>query len=347
MNSKISNLMVVNFIGVLNERNMKLLDSSISSKEKRIKDKLIKGVLVSLKGIIYEDNLKNLTIMVKELDKLSENLAVSISLIDYSSELFKTLRKITKNTKIKLFKNKTVASLFLDEKAFKESMCVLVYDEDEENSKKLSAELSKYGYTVIRAKDANEFRERMHEKAHDIIITHSALNEKLSNTVVSKNALGLSKELIVNLPVFMDTAVETLVSFTGLEAEKSSHSIKGFDTSLDVENICAVMRFKGDLEGFFTLVFPKDIAVIALESLLGEVILFSDEETLRDGVGEFCNIITGSTKTAFDKKDIKVVFDLPKTYNTLKATQDYIGNNNGVWIDMQLAGKAFYMFITK
>jgi CheY-specific phosphatase CheX len=107
------------------------------------------------------------------------------------------------------------------------------------------------------------------------------------------------------------------------------------------------MHFKGDLEGYFTLVFPKDIAIIALELLLGEIVEDSDTDTLKDGIGEFCNIITGSTKTAFDKKGITILFDLPKTYDSLSATQGYIGKNNGVWIDMQLAGKAFYMFITK
>ncbi|PHQ64847.1 MAG: hypothetical protein COB99_07385 [Sulfurimonas sp.] len=347
MDSKNSNLIVVSYNGIVQDRSNRLLESSIISKKDMIKDKKIKGILVSLKGVIYEGDSSVLKILVKRLNILSQNLVISISFIDYSMELYRILKKETMNTKIKLFKNTNVANLFLDPKTFKEAMCVLLYDEDEENSKKLSSELSKYGYTVIIAKDTKEFQERMHEEAHDIIITQSALNEKLSGTGASKNVLALSKKLIVNLPVFMDTAVETLVSFTGLKAEKSSHSIKGFDTSLDVDNICAVMHFKGDLEGFFTLVFPKNIAIIALESLLGETVEESDTDTLKDGVGEFCNIITGSTKTAFAKKDIKVIFDLPKTYNSLKATKGYIGENSGVWIDMQLAGKAFYMFITK
>lgn len=347
MHSKNNHLIVINFIGLIQERNIRLLESSIISKKDMIKEKKIKGILVSLKGIIYENNPKELRVMVNELDRLCQKIDVSISFIDYSIDLFRVLKKVTKNTTIKLFKNTNVASLFLDPKTFKEAMCILVYDEDEDNSKKLSSELSKYGYTVIRANDAKEFQERMHEGVHDIIITQSALNEKLNSSGASKNSLSLSKNLIMNLPVFMDTAVETLVSFTGLKAEKSAHSIKGFDTSIDADNICAVMHFKGDLEGFFTLVFPKDIAVIALESLLGEVLLVDDVETLKDGVGEFCNIITGGTKTALANKNIKIIFDLPKTYSSLKATQDYIGENNGVWIDMQLAGKAFYMFITK
>lgn len=347
MHNKIGNFIVVNFTGVITERNIRLLESSILSKQDRIKDKKVRGVLVSLKGIVYENNLKNLTIMTNELDQLSEKVGVSISFIDYSVKFFQVLKKVTKRTKVKLFKNANVANLFLDPKTFKEAMCVLVYDEDAENGKRLSSELAKYGYTVIVVKDIDELQQQMNEGVHDIIITHSALNEKLGSKSSSKNVLALSKKLISNLPVFMDTAVETLVSFTGLEAQKTSHSIKGFDTSLDVDNICAVMHFKGDLEGFFTLIFPKDIAIIALESLLGETVQESDEETLRDGVGEFCNIITGSTKTAFEKKDIKIIFDLPKTYNTLKSTQKDIGENNGVWIDMRLAGKSFYMFITK
>lgn len=341
-------VIVINYIGVIQERNIRVLESSILSKQKTIKEKDIKSVLVSLKGIIYEDNPKSLLIMVKELDKLSQTMNVFISLIDYDDSLYSVLKKLTINSCLKLFKNINIAHLFFDPKIFKKVMCILVYDEDAQNSKKISSELSKLGYTVVIAKDIQEFEERIDEEAHDIIITQSALNEKMARSKYSpKNALTLSKKLIVNLPIFMDTAVETLVSFTGLEAQKLSHGIKGFDTSIDVNNICAVMHFDGDLEGFFTLVFPKDIAVIALESLLGESIEENDIDTLKDGVGEFCNIITGSTKTAFDKKDIKLVFDLPKTYSSLEATQEYIGENNGIWIDMQLSGKSFYMFITK
>ena len=84
-----------------------------------------------------------------------------------------------------------------------------------------------------------------------------------------------------------------------------------------------------------------------MESLLGEEIQESDENSLQDGIGEFCNIITGSAKTIFSNKDLKVLFDLPKTYTSLSKTREYIGGNSGVWINMQLDSKAFYMFITK
>lgn len=223
----------------------------------------------------------------------------------------------------------------------------MVYDEDEENSKELSTELAKYGYTVVRAKNSAEFKDFVKSKTNDIVITHSSLNAKSGCKNTQKGHLALSKKLILNLPVFMDTAVETLVSFTGLEAEKASHSIKSFDLSLTKNVTCAVMHFSGDLDGSFVLLFPIDIALIAMESLLGEKIDESDTASIMDGIGEFCNVITGATKTVFSSKDIKILFDLPKTYNSPDTIRNEIGNDNGVWIDMQLAGKPFYMFITK
>ena len=347
MNEKSKNIAVVNFMGVVEERNTRLMQTLIVSKLEMYKEQKMKSVLVSFKTAVYKGDTKCLVSLVKMLDSLAKCTALGVAIIDYDIELYKILKKVAKGTKVKLFKNTDVATLFLDPKVYKRSIVILLYDEDESNSKELSSELSKYGYSVIRAKNSKEFQERINEKAHDVIITQSALNEKMSNAINLKSKLLLSKKLIINLPVFMDTAVETLVSFTGLNAQKSAHSIKGFDTSIDSDNICAVMNFKGDLEGSFILVFPKSLAIITLESLLGEKISEDDMDTLRDGVGEFCNIITGSIKTAFNKKEMKLLFELPKTYISLKATQSQIGQNNGVWIDMQLADKPFYMFITK
>jgi len=345
MNDKKNNFIVVNYNGVLQELGNKALKRSI---EYKVDEQKIKIVLISLRGMIYENNPNDLIDLVKSLNELGKKLTLSINFIDYEMDVFKELKRITKKSKIRLFKNVNSAKLFIDPKSFKQEMRVLVYDKDESNSLKLSKELAKYGYTVIRAKDLNEFQTRMNDKDdHDVVITHSALNMSYSRPSSSKNGLALSKNLIVNLPVFMDTAVDTLISFTGLKAEKSSHNVKRFDANLEKNVICSVMSFKGDLEGFFTLVFPTDIAVVTMEALLEESVSEEDKEVLKDGVGEFCNIITGSIKTAFLKKEIKMTFDLPKTYGSLEETNGLIGDNNGIWIDMRLAGKPFYMFITK
>jgi len=108
-----------------------------------------------------------------------------------------------------------------------------------------------------------------------------------------------------------------------------------------------MMQFKGDIEGSFILIFPKGIATITMETLLNEKIDTNDYDTLKDGVGEFCNIIMGSIKTAFSKINMSITFALPKTYISLKSVQGVLGNENGIWVNMLLSEMPFYIFISK
>lgn len=340
------NQIILNFTGEIDNNNIKALESAILSKKEDIKIQEKKMILVSLKDLAYKNNLNNLKLMINKIDQFTKSMDVLLGFIDYSTELYSVLKEMSKNTKVKLFKTEEIARIFLEPKSFKKDTSVLVFDEDEKNSKQLYFVLSKNGYNLVRAKTMEEFLEAIKNENYDVIVTKTLLNE-ISEEQATKTKLSLSKNVIMNLPIFMNKAAETLCSFTGLEAKKVSHSIKNFDITLKKNTISAVMPFKGDLEGYFTLVFPSDIAITALEALLGETVKEEDTETLRDGVGEFCNIITGSAKTEFDTKGIKVLFDLPKTYTSLVDTQNHIGKNNGVWMDMELSGKPFYMFITK
>ncbi|MCK9454375.1 MAG: chemotaxis protein CheX [Sulfurimonas sp.] len=334
--------------GIIEDSRTSALVDSIANQLDMAK-KRVEIVVISLEGAIYESQDKrSLTTFIKKLDALSSKFKLKVALIDYTIPLYKHLKMFSKDTRVKLFKNIAAAKLFLEPKSYKKDLRVLLYDEDEQNAKQLSKELSKYGYTIVVVSDEKKFEELSKEKTSDIIITHSSINDGYQKNENSQNqTLSLSKNLIINLPVFMDTAVETLVSFTGLEAQKLSHTIKNFDVDSKEEIVIAVMHFSGDLDGYFALLFPKEIALTAIESFLGEKIEESDSASIMDGVGEFCNVITGSAKTIFLNKEIKVIFELPKTYTSIEEVRSKIGSNNGVWIDMQLAGKPFYMFITK
>ena len=342
-------MLKVNYRGEIEDSRTSALVDSIIKQFDIVKDKKIRVVAVSLDGAKYENgDTESLKSIVVKLDALSKKFKVTVSLIDYSIPLYKRLKELSKDTQLKLFKNIAAARLFLEPKSYKKDLRVLLYDEDTQNAKELSKELSKYGYTITIVDNAKKFEELAKNKSNDIVITHSSINGRCANSEdCEKQKLSLSKKLILNLPVFMDTAVETLVSFTGLEAEKMSHSIKNFDLDSKMDIICAVMHFNGDIEGYFSLLFPKDIALVAMESFLGEKIDERDTASIMDGVGEFCNVITGSAKTIFSGKDIKVIFELPKTYDSSDVVRNKIGKNSGIWIDMQLAGKPFYMFVTK
>lgn len=153
--------------------------------------------------------------------------------------------------------------------------------------------------------------------------------------------------MIVNLPLFVDTAVFNLETLTSKKAVKTSHNVQKFNVTLSSDIVSAIMSFKGDVSGCFVLIFPRELAAKSIEAMLGESIDKLNLDEISDGIGEFCNIITGSVKTKFSKKNIKILFELPKRYTTLYATKNALGDNFGIWINMLLDESPFYIFITK
>lgn len=327
-------------------KNIVLLNTLLNFKS-LIVEKQIKGIFVSIKNVPHCKENIHFEDFLKQLDKASQKLNISIAIGDYDKATFDKLKPLTAHTQIKLFQDIAAATLFLNPRSFKKQLSILLYEEDIQNADKLASELVKLGYVVVHAQDLVDFKQKASLKNYDMTITQNAINLKESTLNPVAKSLSLSKQLILNLPIFIDTAVNSLVTITGLEAQKIKHDIMPFNEKLDREVIIAAMKFKGDISGSFFLIFPRDIAIIALESMLGESIDSDDIDSITDGIGEFCNIITGSAKAIFSNKDIKVLFELPKTYISLKSAMNDTSGDNGIWIDMQLNGKPFYMFVTK
>ena len=332
---------------ILESRNT-VLYNTIIGQNASLKDKNIKGVFISLKNAPYSPLVKedpNLEHLVKIMDKLSHSIDLPIAIGDYKKDTFSYLKKLSSPTAVKLFQNLHTAILFFNPTVYKKEMTVLIFDEDKENVEKISSELSKYGYSIVHAQTAEDFKIKASAKKYDMTITHTAVNQSANKPATT--SLGLSKQLILNLPVFIDTAVNSLVTITGLEAQKIKHEIRPFNQTIPSQVIIAAMKFKGDISGIFFLIFPRELAVIALEAMLGENVSSDDTAAIVDGVAEFCNIITGSAKVIFSNKKLKVLFELPKTHLSLQVALSDTMGSNGVWIDMQLNDKPFYMFITK
>lgn len=345
MPNLIDEFILMPYYGEFDEHSNRLLEVNIVSKLEEHKDVI--AVLISLKDLIWNDEKTELMMLVKELVALNSKLGVDICFIDYNKKLYKILKSVTKNTPIKLFRNLNTAALFLDQYSLKDGSRILVYDEDRENCEHLLSKLKNHEHTADIVSDPSEFKEMANKNAYDIIVTQSSYNRDSAQKSEGVHKLNLSKELIKNLPVFMDTTVETLSSFVDLKAEKVSHEVDTFNKNLDTDIISAVMEFRGDLEGSFILIFPRELAVTTVESLVGEKVNQKDIETLKDAVAEFCNIVTGSIKTELSKKNIMVNFALPKAYQSMNMTSSQVGAGNGVWVDMKLDEQPFYMFISK
>jgi CheY-specific phosphatase CheX len=333
--------------GKVDERNNKLLLQEIKEMREDINSRKLTGLFISLQNITYD--LISLKELVKSLHNMTKTIDAPICLGEFTTLIYKILKKETKETYIKLFKTFGLAKLFLNTKSFKKQLKVLMFDdgEDEKELDKQASMLTRYEHNILYTKDIEEFRTKILDPHVDFAVNQTKINLTKKKKDTAKKAFLLSKKLVSNLAVFTDTAVDNLETMTGLKATKTSHTIGLFDQSIKNSIISAIMQFKGDIEGQFVLVFPKDVALISIEAMLGEELKQDDIEGISDGIGEFCNIIMGGTKTALSKKDVKVLFDLPRTYTTINSTTSALPQNNGIWINMELESKPFYMYITK
>ena len=343
MQAKYKNIITLQYNGAFQDKTTQIFIQSFVTKLKKLKDDGVRGYLISLKSAHVANDIQALKNFVKQLNLLRKKENISISLMEYDDELYDHLVSLVQFSDLSLYKTVEIARLFLYPQNFDTNLSIVLYQEDEKSREQLLDKLAQFELKTINI--ASEFEiDKYTDKTKYLLIEKTILRRQQKTQA---GALQLSKKLILNLPIFMDTAVDTLVSFTALEAKKVGHAIKSFEMNIDNGSICAMMEFKGDFDGMFLLVFPKDIALITMEALLGEAVDENDNEAIQDGIAELCNIITGSSKTLFSKKDIKVLFELPKTYLSLNDLDSSVRKNNGIWIDMQLDAKPFYMFITK
>ncbi len=333
--------------GKINTRNNKLLLQEINNMREAINSRKLSGLFISLENVTYE--LESLKELVKTLHKVKATIDAPVCIGEFTTVIYKILKKETKNTYVKLFKTFGLAKLFLNTKTFKKQLKVLMFDdgEDEKELDKQASMLTRYEHNLLYTKDMKEFKEKIFDPNVDFAVSQTKINlteEKIEN---KKKSFLLSKKLVSHLTTFTDIAVENLETMTGLKATKTSHSICSFKKEIQNDVISSIMQFRGDIDGQFVLVFPKDVALIAIEAMLGEELNENDIDGISDGIGEFCNIITGGTKTSLSKKNIKVLFDLPRTYTSINTVISALPQNNGIWIDMKLESNPFYMYITK
>ena len=337
-----SGVMVLNYKGDLEKSKISMLISTVVSYGDAMESSSARAVAFTFKEVDKID-VEALPFLVKEMERIESKFSMPIGIIDYTHSTYEKLKLCTKSTSINLFKNLDLAKLFLVPNKNPKPKKILVYDDDEDNQDKLCSALTLKGHTCVREDNPEALKKILQNSEFDAVVMDSSLGEKRKKQ--SSLHLSLSRKVVQNLPIFTDNAVNTLSSLTGYEAKKVSHAVKVFNKDISFDIVASVMSFSGDVKGKFVLVFPKTLALKTIESMLGEKIEESDFDALQDGVGEFCNIITGGAKTSLSNKDISVIFDLPKMFMDKNTLASNIGTNPGVWIDMNLDDVPFYMFI--
>jgi len=216
--------------------------------------------------------------------------------------------------------------------------------------------MAEFGATLfVAGLDFSNLSEKMQEELEvSGIIFKPTLEEVWSDenlsqgeeaTSAARAGKSLTKKIIEHLPSFVDSAMMTIETMTGLEAKKQMVKMQEFELPKESDALLgSSIGFYGDIDGIVMLLFPNRLAQKACSLLLGEEV--NSEEVL-DTLGEFVNIIAGQSKTALNKKKINIKITLPRTFADKSVLNEVVAGKKGVLVAYEFDGELFYFFLTR
>jgi CheY-specific phosphatase CheX len=181
----------------------------------------------------------------------------------------------------------------------------------------------------------------------DDILGDKELLEELgaSSAAVTKNKRALNKEIVTEIPNFIDATVATIEMMTNSKALKEAVKIDKIEIGDKENKIASSIGFYGDIDGMVILVFPEGIAKKACELLIGEDT--NDKELILDTLAELVNIVGGKVKTLLSDEHINVDITLPRTYPNVDSLLEIAQEKKGVQVDLNFNNDNFLFFLTR
>ncbi|ADR18220.1 chemotaxis protein CheX [Calditerrivibrio nitroreducens] len=107
---------------------------------------------------------------------------------------------------------------------------------------------------------------------------------------------------------FIESTLSVFKTMIGIEPKKNNIYIKqGDEPSFDISG---VIGLAGQATGSVVISMPEDLALEVVSKFLGENKSTVDDDVI-DAVGEFINMIAGSTKKVFSEKGLKFKISIP------------------------------------
>lgn len=107
---------------------------------------------------------------------------------------------------------------------------------------------------------------------------------------------------------FIESTLSVFKTMIGIEPKKNNIYIKqGDEPSFDISG---VIGLAGQATGSVVISLPEDLALEVVSKFLGEEKKTVDDDVV-DAVGEFINMIAGSTKKVFSEKGLKFKISIP------------------------------------
>jgi len=184
------------------------------------------------------------------------------------------------------------------------------------------------------------------EKMEDILGNKELLTDLGATSAANVKAKrALNKQVVAQLPHFVDAIVETLEMMTNAKAAKEQAAIEKIIIMDEKELLASSIGFYGDIDGMIVLIFPKTIAKKACELLIGEET--DDEEQILDALAELVNIVGGKLKTLLSDAKVNISITLPRTYDAIEDVLEVIGERKGVQVDLKFNEEHFTFFLTR
>ncbi|MEN4053599.1 MULTISPECIES: chemotaxis protein CheX [Sulfurimonas] len=181
----------------------------------------------------------------------------------------------------------------------------------------------------------------------DDILGDKELLEELgaSSATAIKSKRALNKEIVTEIPNFIDATVATIEMMTNSKALKEAVKIDKLEITDRENKIASSIGFYGDIDGMVILVFPDGIAKKACELLIGEDT--DDKELILDTLAELVNIVGGKVKTLLNDESISVDITLPRTYPNVESLLEIAQDKKGVQVDLNFNNDNFLFFLTR
>lgn len=107
---------------------------------------------------------------------------------------------------------------------------------------------------------------------------------------------------------FIESTLSVFKTMIGIEPKKNNIYIKqGDEPSFDISG---VIGLAGQASGSVVISLPEDLALEVVSKFLGEEKKVVDDDVV-DAVGEFINMIAGSTKKVFSERGLKFKISIP------------------------------------
>lgn len=223
---------------------------------------------------------------------------------------------------------------------------------------KLASSAAEYNATICFVgmsfeKTPESFKEELEDagimffdQMDEILHNKELLNELgASSAATTKNKRSLTKQIVTELPNFIDAAVETLEMMTNAKAVKTGAKVDKIIIKEKENKVASSIGFYGAIDGMVILVFPLLIAQKACELLIGEKT--DDKELILDTLAELVNIVGGKIKTLLADENINVDITLPRTYPDVDSLLEITQDKSAVEVDLNFSNDKFLFFLTR